>query len=172
MRPTADAIFMVMAQTISLRATCNRLRVGAVLTLDNAILTTGYNGAPKGMPHCLDVECLMVDNHCKRTVHAERNAIIWAAKRGPTISGSTLYLTHSPCFDCLTLMVQVGVKRIVFHEWYPRIDDRVIAMCQHNGIILQQFTNDKTGPVPVPQLAPPLISNLLFNGYYRVAEGP
>lgn len=170
LRPSMDSIFMTMAQTISLRATCSRLRVGAVLVRDNAVLTMGYNGAPKGMPHCHDVGCLMVDDHCKRTVHAERNAIIWAAKRGPTIAGSTLYLTHSPCFDCLTLMVQVGVNRIVFHEWYPRIDDRVIAMCQHNSIELFRLVHGERGLEPVPPLAPPLVSKLLFNGYYRVAE--
>ena len=164
-RPSMDSVFMVMAQTIALRATCDRLHVGAILTLDNAVLTTGYNGSPSGMPHCSDVGCLMVEGHCKRTVHAERNAIIWAAKRGPSIENSTLYLTHSPCFDCLTLMVQVGVKRIVFREWYPRLDDRVIAMCQHNGILLQQYYGNELGNVS--PIAPPLVATLLFNGNYR-----
>ena len=148
-RPTKTETFLTVADAMSLQATCPRLGVGAVLVRDNAILTTGFNGAPKSMPHCVDHGCLMVEGHCKRAVHAERNAIIWAAKRGPAIENSVMYLTHSPCFDCMTLMIQTGVQRVFFRNWYPigRIDDRVVALADLGQVTLIEVPPQGAEPI-------------------------
>lgn len=120
-----DQYFMNMAKEASTRATCLRKKVGAVIVRDRSILATGYNGSPKGQPHCTDVGvgCEMDHGHCVRTVHAEANAITQAAKHGTNIANSTLYSTASPCYVCAKQVVNAGVTRIVFGEFY-RPDDR------------------------------------------------
>lgn len=113
-----DRYFMDIAEQVSSRATCKRKLVGAVLVRDRTILSTGYNGSVKGMAHCTDVGCMMEEGHCVRTVHAEANAIIQAAKNGVSINGATIYTTASPCWWCFKLIVNSGVERIVFGELY------------------------------------------------------
>ncbi len=118
-RPTKDEYFMLIAKLVSLRATCPRLRVGAVAVKDGYILATGYNGAPRGMDHCLDVGCLIVDGHCHRAVHAEQNVIAMAARKGISLEGATLYVTHFPCDICFKLVINAGIKEIVYEDMYP-----------------------------------------------------
>ena len=114
MRLTWDELFLHIAHTVSLRSTCPRLHVGAVLsTSDNRILSIGYNGAPKGLPHCVDVGCHIVGNHCVRTVHAEMNAIGSAAFLGIPIRGATLYVTDCSCIRCANVQINVGIRRVV-----------------------------------------------------------
>ncbi len=84
---------------VAKRSTCPRAAVGAVIVRDKRILTTGYNGSPAGLPHCTEVGCLMVNDHCVRTLHAEQNAIIQGALHGVDVSDSTIYVTHQPCLD-------------------------------------------------------------------------
>ena len=95
-RPNWDDYFMDIAFAVAERSTCDRAHVGAVLVRDRRILTTGYNGAPAGLPHCDEVGHLIVDGHCVRALHAEQNAIIQAALHGISIQGATAYVTHQP----------------------------------------------------------------------------
>lgn len=138
MRPTWDETFLDVALIMARRATCDRAKVGAVLARDNGIITTGYNGSPAGFPHCDDDDHLMVDGHCVRTIHAERNALIWAARLGICVEGATMYLTHSPCLQCMLLMVQAQIKRVVFLDEY-RYDPLVWDAATRAGIQMEWF---------------------------------
>lgn len=116
-RPTFDAVWMEVARTVARRSTCPRLQVGAVLVDDdNQIISTGYNGAAKGMSHCDDVGCDIEKEtgRCKRTVHAEINALL----QGPNFTGTTLYVTHLPCTECTAIICNTGIERIVYGEQY------------------------------------------------------
>jgi dCMP deaminase len=119
MRPNWDEYFAGVAQTVASRATCPRASVGAVLVRDRRILATGYNGAPSGADHCLDVGCLLVNDHCQRATHAEANAIVQAALHGVNTDGSTIYCTHQPCSGCTKLILTAGVIRIVYLRSKP-----------------------------------------------------
>ena len=114
---------MDIAKQVATRATCDRKQVGAVVVRDRTILSTGYNGSIRGMPHCDEVGHMMENGHCVATVHAEANAILQAAKNGVRIEGATLYTTASPCWPCFKLIANSGCVRIVYGEFYrdPRI---------------------------------------------------
>ena len=114
---------MDIARQVATRATCDRKHVGAVLVRDRTILSTGYNGSIRGLPHCDEVGHMMENGHCVATVHAEANAILQAAKNGVRIDGATLYTTASPCWPCFKLVANSGCVRIVYGEFYrdPRI---------------------------------------------------
>ena len=90
-----DDYFLNIAKEVATRSTCPRASVGAVIVRDNRILSTGYNGAAPGEPHCMDVGCLMEDNHCQRAIHAETNAVAQAAKYGIAVNGATIYYYDS-----------------------------------------------------------------------------
>lgn len=118
-RPGWDDYFMEIAKVVATRATCARKHVGAVVVSpSHQLLSTGYNGAPAGAPHCDDVDHEMVDGHCVRTVHAEANAIAQAARNGVILEGAELYTTASPCYDCGKLIVSAGIKKVTFDEQY------------------------------------------------------
>ncbi len=123
-RPSWDDYFMDIAFTVAQRSTCDRAHVGAVLVRDRRILTTGYNGAPVGSPHCDDVGHLMVDGHCVRTLHAEQNAIIQAALHGVSTEGATAYVTHQPCITCAKMLINSGVRQVVYAGNYPDENSR------------------------------------------------
>lgn len=131
-RPTTDEYFVAIAKVVATRATCDRRHVGAVIVRDRNILASGYNGAPRGLPHCDDAGHEMVDGHCVRAVHAEANAIIQAARHGVKIDGATIYITDSPCYACFKLLVNAGIVRIVFATSYP--DPRGLALAAAVGI--------------------------------------
>ena len=118
-RPGWDDYFLQIARTVATRATCPRASVGAVLTREHRILTTGYNGAPRGVSHCLEAGCLLVHGHCQRAVHAEANAIVQGALHGVGLAGATAYCTHEPCVNCSKLLISAGVERIVYETAYP-----------------------------------------------------
>ena len=118
MRADWNAYFMGIAHQAATRSTCPRKHVGAVIVRDRAVLSTGYNGSLRGMPHCEEVGCVMEDGHCVTTVHAEANAILQAAKNGVPIDGAEMYTTASPCWGCFKLMANAGIKRIYFGEFY------------------------------------------------------
>jgi len=122
-RSSWDQYFMDIAAQVATRATCDRKHVGAVIVRDRTILSTGYNGSIRGMPHCDEVGHMMENGHCVATVHAEANAILQAAKNGVRIDGATLYTTASPCWPCFKLIANSGCVRIVYGEFYrdPRI---------------------------------------------------
>jgi dCMP deaminase len=124
---------MNIAFEVATRATCDRAKVGSVIVRDKRILTTGYNGSPKGQPHCDDAGHLMIDGHCCRTLHSECNAIIQASIHGIAIPGSTCYVTHYPCFNCAKMLVNAGIIRVVYKFGY-RIDYHTVDLFIKAGI--------------------------------------
>lgn len=129
-----DHYFLAQALLIANRATCKRAKVGAVLVKDNKVIATGYNGSVSGTEHCLEQECLVVDGHCVRTIHAEVNAILQGAERGIP-RGFTAYVTHFPCLHCSKQLLQVGCKRVVYiHEY--RIDEYAQYLYQEKAVEL------------------------------------
>jgi dCMP deaminase len=129
-----DSYFMEIAKVVSSRATCDRKHVGAVLVRDRIILSTGYNGSIRGMPHCDEVGHMMEDGHCVATIHAEANAILQSARTGASIEGATIYTTASPCWPCFKLIANAGIQRIVYGEFYR--DTRIFEVAQRLGIEL------------------------------------
>lgn len=117
-RPSWDEYFLEIAKVVAKRSTCDRSHVGAVIAKNKVILSTGYNGAPRGLPHCDDIGHEIVDGHCIRTAHAEANAIAQAAKNGASIEGASLYLTISPCYDCFKMIVNAGIKEVIYDSFY------------------------------------------------------
>ena len=119
-RPDWDEYFLKLAMLASERATCPRMHCGCVLVKNKNVIASGYNGSIPGDEHCEDIGCLIVDNHCVRTVHAEMNALIQAAKRGHAVEGSTAYVTNMPCTTCSKALVTAGINRVVvfsdFHD--------------------------------------------------------
>ncbi len=127
-RASWDEYFMSIAQVVATRSTCPRKFVGSVLVRNRTILSTGYNGSIRGMPHCSDVGHMMEEGHCVATIHAEANAIIQAAKNGVMIEGSTCYVTASPCWSCFKQLANAGVNRICFGEFYR--DERIFEVAK------------------------------------------
>ncbi len=118
-RPTWDEYFMGIARQVAERSTCLRASVGAIIVRDKRILTTGYNGAPAGLAHCQEVGCIIKDDHCIRSLHAEQNAIIQAALHGVSTEGATIYVTHQPCNTCAKMIINAGLKRVIYAGEYP-----------------------------------------------------
>jgi dCMP deaminase len=133
-RPSWDDYFMQITFEVATRSTCPRAAVGAVIVRDKRILTTGYNGAPTGLPHCTEVGCLLVNGHCVRTLHAEQNAIIQGALHGVDVSGSTLYVTHQPCVICAKMIINAGIRRVVYAGQYP--DEIARSFLEEAGVEL------------------------------------
>jgi len=135
-RPRAswDEYFMSIAQVVATRSTCPRKYVGAVIVRNRTILSTGYNGSIRGMPHCSDVGHMMEDGHCVATIHAEANAIIQAARNGVNIDGGACYVTASPCWNCFKQLANAGIVRIVYGEFYR--DERIFEIARQIGIEL------------------------------------
>jgi len=131
-----DHYFMRIAQLVARRSTCIRRKVGAVIVRDKHILTTGYNGAPKGLPHCTEIGCLREKlgipsgervEIC-RGVHAEQNALVQAARFGISLEGGVLYCTTQPCVTCAKLLINAGIERIIYLEGYAdKLGNRMLA---------------------------------------------
>jgi dCMP deaminase len=136
-----DVYFMNIADVVASRSTCDRKFVGAVVVRDKTILSTGYNGSIRGMPHCSEGGHLMENDHCVATIHAESNAIIQAAKNGVMIDGGTIYVTASPCWSCFKQIANAGIRRICYGEFYR--DERIFEIAGRLGIELVH--------VPVPK---------------------
>ncbi len=133
-RPTWNEYFLNIAREVAQRSTCERAKVGAVIVKDKRILTTGYNGSPRGLAHCTEVGCLMDNGHCVRTLHAEQNAIIQAALHGVITEGATIYITHQPCFNCAKTIINAGISEIVYDLEYH--DDRSLDFLEQAGVKL------------------------------------
>jgi len=148
-RPPWDEYFMKIAELVSTRSTCLRRQVGAVIVRDRRILTTGYNGAPSGMVHCLDRGCLREAlgipsgqrQELCRGLHAEQNAIIQAAVMGVSITGGTLYCTHQPCITCAKMLINAGIVRVVYASGYP--DEMAVEFFREAGVKLERFTGGR-----------------------------
>ena len=129
-----DRYFMNIARQAATRSTCDRKSVGAVIVRDKTILSTGYNGSIRGMPHCDEVGHDLENGHCVATIHAEANAIIQAARNGVNISGAEIYTTASPCWNCFKLIANAGIRRIYYGEFYR--DEKSIRIAKQIGIDL------------------------------------
>lgn len=128
---------MQFALMIAERSTCPRGHNGAVLTRSNRIISIGYNGSPPGAPHCDSVGCRHESDNsegCVRTLHAESNAILWAAREGIHTTGSTLYTTMSPCLSCAKIILTAGVKNVFYNTAYRNIAG-IVYLRQNNVII-------------------------------------
>ncbi len=126
-RPSWDEYFLEMAHLVAKRSTCLRRSVGAVLVENKRILATGYNGAPSGLKHCVDIGCLRQKlnipsgerHELCRALHAEQNALIQASLYGISVKESTLYATNQPCVICAKMLINAGIKEIVIASGYP-----------------------------------------------------
>lgn len=171
-RPSWDEYFMRIAHDVATRATCDRKHVGAVI-VDSSwrIVSTGYNGAPRGLPHCDEVGHELADidgrQSCIRTLHAESNAIDYA---GPNANGGRIYTTVIPCFDCAKRIVNAGIERVVYDEYYQsrktnlvnrvflQADVKLVCLggvqtsCSHCGCVWT-IKNDDPDPVRCPDCA-------------------
>jgi len=137
-RVSWDEYFMGIAEKVATRSTCDRCNVGAVIVRDRTILSTGYNGSIRGLPHCDDEGHLLEENHCVRTVHAEANAIIQAAMNGVAIKGSSIYVTAIPCWLCFKMIANAGIKAIYYRQSY-RKDDKVFSFAKRIGIKISRI---------------------------------
>jgi dCMP deaminase len=151
-RPSWDQYFMDITHLVATRSTCLRRQVGAILVKDRNILATGYNGVPSGISHCDAAGCLRErlrvpsgERHelC-RGLHAEQNAIIQAARHGTNIDGATLYCTTMPCIICTKMIINAGIRSIVYRDGYA--DELAREMTTESGINVVQFVGDTGGP--------------------------
>ena len=149
-RPTWDEYFIEITLDVAKRSTCNRAQVGAIIVKDKRILTTGYNGAPRGLPHCLDAGCEIVDGHCVRTLHAEQNAIIQAALHGISVEGGTIYSTHQPCHTCAKMIINAGLTRIVYVGAYH--DEIAMQYLKLAGVTIDHFDWGERAPASPPDI--------------------
>ncbi len=146
MRPSWDEYFMRLAYLVSTRSTCTRRHVGAVIVKDKRVLSTGYNGPPRGLAHC-DITGCMRENlnipsgerhELCRGLHAEQNAIIQAAVYGVSIKDATIYVTNHPCVVCAKMLINAQIKEIVYAEGYP--DDLAKLMLLESGIKVRRYS--------------------------------
>ncbi len=143
-RPSWHVYFMNIADLVATRSTCTRRKVGAILVKEKRILTSGYNGAPSGVPHCIETGCLRdrlnvpsgEKHELCRGVHAEQNAIIQAANHGITVKGSSLYCTNQPCSICAKMLINAGIEKVYFKDGYN--DPLALEMFEQAGIALIQ----------------------------------
>ena len=144
-RPSWDEYLMDITHFVATRSTCLRRHVGALLVRDKRILATGYNGAPTGIEHCLEVGCLREQlgvpsgerHELCRALHAEQNAIIQAALHGVSIRGATLYCTNLPCVICSKMLINAGITKVVYQEGYP--DELAREMLTKAGVEFQRL---------------------------------
>ncbi len=143
-RPSWDEYFFQIAEQVATRSTCMRRQVGAVLVKDKRILSTGYNGAPRGISHCTEAGCLREElgipsgerHELCRALHAEQNAIVQAALHGVKIEGASLYCTHQPCSLCAKMIINSGIVEVYFNEGYP--DELATSFFAEAGVKLHR----------------------------------
>ena len=129
--------FMLQAVLLSLRSTCERLSVGAILVRDKRVIAGGYNGAVSGDDHCIDVGCYVVDGHCLRTIHAEMNAVLQCSKFEIPTDGAEIYVTDFPCLQCTKSLLQAGIKKIYYMRNYHN-DDYAIRLLKRKKVAVEQ----------------------------------
>ncbi|RJP32871.1 MAG: cytidine deaminase [Actinobacteria bacterium] len=125
-RPSWEEYFMSIARQVATRSTCQRRQVGCIIVLGKRIVSTGYNGAPSGLPHCEEVGCIRDSkgiasgerHELCRGLHAEQNAIIQAAMHGTAVRGGSIFCTHQPCILCTKMLINAGIRRVYFSEGY------------------------------------------------------
>ena len=117
-RASWETYFMNIAHEVATRSTCDRKHVGAVIVRGKTILSTGYNGSVRGMHHCDEIGHEIENGHCVRTIHAEANAVVQAARNGVRIDNSEIYVTASPCYNCFKMIANAGISAIYYGEFY------------------------------------------------------
>lgn len=144
-RPSWDAYFMQIAHLVKTRATCPRRQVGAVIVRDRRMLATGYNGAPKGLKHCPEggpehdwpTGCMRA-GHCIRSLHAEQNALLQAAMIGIACEGATMYVTCQPCNNCAKMIINAGIKQVIYEGDYP--DEFSLELFKESGLEVYRYS--------------------------------
>lgn len=139
-RASREQVLMLVAKVFAMRATCQRKRNGCVIAREGRIISTGYNGAPSGLPHCLDKGCWIENGHCIRTLHAEAAAISYAAREGISLLGSDLYCTTAPCFNCAKLIINAGIKKVFYRDEYANLNG--LTELHSSGITVQQLRGE------------------------------
>lgn len=148
-RPDNDTYFMRMAELVSTRSTCLRRKVGAVVVKEKRVLSTGYNGAPKGLRHCEEVGCVRQNQNIEtgtrhelcRGVHAEQNAVVQAAYFGISIKDASIYTTCYPCVMCTKILLNAGIKEIIYKNDY--IDPLSKEILNETDVIVRKFEENK-----------------------------
>lgn len=135
-RPSREKTFLDIAEIIGRRGTCARAQVGAVIVRGKRIISTGYNGPPPDEPHCSAQTC-NIEHTCSRSIHAELNAILFAAKEGIALDGTTLYCTYAPCPGCARAIVMVGIKRVVYYNNYKT--DEGLRILKLHGVDMERY---------------------------------
>ena len=144
-RPSWDEYFMEIAKVVAKRSNCSRRQVAAVIVQSNHLISTGYNGTPRGVKNCFAGGCPRCAGEVKSgenldeclCVHAEQNAIVQAAKLGITLEGATLYCTHQPCSMCSRMIINSGITRVVYEKGYP--DEFSLKLFSEAGIVIEKF---------------------------------
>lgn len=144
MRIDRNEMLMWFAHIAAFRSTCNRAHVGAVIAQDGRVVSSGYAGAPSGMPHC-GPQC-NTDAPCTRTVHAEAGAISYAARAGIKLDGATLYCTHAPCQDCAKLIINSGISKVYYETPYRKTEG--IELLRSVGITVTQWARSELPALP------------------------
>jgi dCMP deaminase len=150
-RPSWGTYFMNITNLVAERSTCTRRAVGAVLVKDKRILSTGYNGAPTGLKHCLEIGCLREElgvvsgqkHELCRGIHAEQNAIIQAAYHGVSVNGAVIYCTNQPCSICARMIINAGIQKIYYQSGYA--DSLAKELLGEAGIELKQINSENRG---------------------------
>ncbi len=148
-RPSWDEYFMEIADVVRKRSTCIRRKVGALVVMNKRILATGYNGTVSGLTHCTDIGCLREKmkipsgerHELCRGLHAEQNALLFAARSGEDMKGAVLYCTNQPCVVCAKMIIQSGIRKIIYKGVYP--DKLSLDMLREAGIKLVQVKDEK-----------------------------
>jgi dCMP deaminase len=149
-RPEWDQYFMDIAQVVAARGNCSRRQVAAVIVKDRRIISTGYNGTPRGIKNCFEGGCPRCNSDAPSghdlgscvCSHAEENAIVQAAYHGISVKDATLYTTFSPCLLCSKMIINSGIKEVVYHQEYT-IADQAFALLREAGIITRSLEESK-----------------------------
>jgi dCMP deaminase len=144
-RPSWDEYFLEMASLVAKRSTCLRRSVGSVIVKEKRILATGYNGAPSGLKHCVEIGCIRQQmkipsgerHELCRALHAEQNALIQACLHGISVKGAVLYATNQPCVICAKMLINAGIKEIVIAEGYP--DEMALSFLKQAKIKIRKI---------------------------------
>jgi dCMP deaminase len=136
-RPSWDEYFLKVAMLVSERSTCPRMHCGCVLVRDKQILSTGYNGSVPGEPHCEDVGCKVIDDHCIRTIHAEMNAILQCSSHGVSTKDAVAYVTNMPCTNCAKVLIAAKIKEvIIFSDFHDTLAEEFFLS---SGVLLRRL---------------------------------
>jgi len=143
-RPDWDHYFMEIAQVVAIRGNCSRRQVAAVIVKDHRIISTGYNGTPRGIQNCFDGGCPRCSSNTPSghdlascvCCHAEENSIVQAAYHGISVKDSTLYTTFSPCLQCAKMIINAGIKEVVYHQEYT-IVNQAFALLEEAGVAVR-----------------------------------